>query len=136
MRKKPPTKHLKKHQFKPGVSGNPLGRPLNPIPRALKELTVETYRRVIEAVCTGNLDNLKAMIKDPTVSALQVGVASAFAKALEAGDYATIERIAERIVGKIPDELKVTSQNVNANLNATVDKEKVKAALAALENEV
>lgn len=130
-------KHLKAHQFKKGQSGNPEGgRVHNPITKALKNLTVETYREVIEAVCTGNVDNLRRMIEDPKTSALQVGVATAFAKALKAGDYATIERIAERIVGKIPDELKVSSSNVNANLNATIDKEKLKAALAHLESEV
>lgn len=124
------------YKFKPGQSGNPKGRPpLNPIQRALKNLTVETYRDVIQAVCTGNLDNLKAMVEDPSISALQVGVARAFLKAMQAGDYAVIERIAERIVGKIPDELKVSSSNVNANLNATIDKEKLKAALEHLEQE-
>lgn len=125
------------YKFKPGQSGNPKGRPpLNPIQRALKNLTVETYRDVIQAVCTGNLDNLKAMVEDPSISALQVGVARAFLKAMQAGDYAVIERIAERIVGKIPDELKVSSSNVNANLNATIDKEKLKAALEQLDQDV
>ncbi len=125
------------YKFKPGVSGNPKGRPpLNPIQRALKELTVETYRKVIETVCTGNIDNLRQMVEDPRTSALQVGVATAFMKALKAGDYATIERIAERIVGKIPDELKVSSANTNTNLNTSIDKSKLKAALAELENEV
>lgn len=131
------TPAMKAKQFKPGQSGNPKGRPpLNPIQRALKELTVESYRKVIETVCTGNLDNLKAMVEDPSVSALQVGVARAFLKAMQAGDYSVIERIAERIVGKIPDELTVTSTNRNANLNATIDSEKLKAALAKLEEDV
>lgn len=125
-----------KTRFKPGQSGNPKGRPLNPIPRALKELTVETYRKVIEVVCTGNLDELRRMVTDPKVSALQVGVARAFIKAMETGDYATIERIAERIVGKIPDELVVNSKNLNANINASVDKETMKKALAKLELDV
>lgn len=124
-------------QWKPGQTGNPNGRPpLNPIQRALKNLTVQTYREVIEAVCTGNLDRLREMVEDPTTSALQVGVATAFMKAIKAGDYAVIERIAERIVGKIPDELNVTSKNVNANLNAAIDTTKLKAALAKLEADV
>jgi len=130
------TKHLKPHQFKPGQSGNPEGRRPNPIARALKELTVDTYRKVIETVLSGNIDALRAMIQDPNTSALQVGVATAFLKALQAGDYATIERIAERIVGKIPDELNVNSKNLNANINATVDREKLKLALAKLQSEV
>lgn len=124
------------HRFKPGQSGNPAGRLPNPIPRALKELTVESYRKVIEAVCAGNLDELRRMVKDPKISALQVGVANAFIKALTSGDYATIERIAERIVGKIPDELVVNSKNLNANINASVDKETMKKALAKLELDV
>lgn len=137
MPKKPVPPQLLRNKFKPGQSGNPKGRPpLNPIQRALKNLTVETYRDVIQAVCTGNLDNLKAMVDDPKISALQVGVARAFLKAMQAGDYAVIERIAERIVGKIPDELKVSSTNVNANLNASIDKEKLKAALEQLESDV
>lgn len=130
-------KHLKPHHFKKGQSGNPAGgRIQNPITRALKNLTVESYRQVIEAVCTGNVDNLRAMIEDPKTSALQVGVATAFVKAIKAGDYAVIERIAERIVGKIPDELNVHAKNINANLNAALDPEKVKAALAQLERDV
>ncbi len=127
------------HMFRPGVSGNPNGRPIgtvNPIQKALKNLTIESYRECIEAVCTGNLANLKAMVDDPKISALQVGIARAFIKAMQAGDYAVIERIAERIVGKIPDELKVSSQNVNANLNASIDKEKLKAALEHLDKDV
>lgn len=124
-------------RFKKGQSGNPEGARLhNPITRALKNLTVESYRECIEAVCTGNLANLKAMVDDPKISALQIGIARAFIKAMQAGDYAVIERIAERIVGKIPDELKVSSSNVNANLNATIDKEKLKAALEQLDKDV
>lgn len=122
--------------IKKGEVRNPLGRRPNPIPKALRELTVESYRKVIEAVCTGNIDNLNAMINDPTVSALQVGVATAFVKALQSGDYATIERIAERIVGKIPDELNVNSKNLNANFNVAIDQNKVKAALEKLEKEI
>lgn len=132
------TKHLKKHQFKPGESGNPEGaRRHNPIQKALKNLTVTTYREVIEAVLTGNVDNLRVMIQDPKTSALQVGVARAFVKAIEAGDYGVIERIAERIVGKIPDELNVNSTNLNANLNTKpIDRAQLKAALAKLEADV
>lgn len=128
---------MKKHAFKKGVSGNPEGgRVHNPAIRALTKLTIETYRECVELVCTGNLTDLKEMAENPKTSALQVGIATAFMKAIKSGDYTVIERIAERIIGKIPDELKVTSQNVNANLNATIDKAKLKAAMDALEKDV
>lgn len=105
---------MKAAQFKPGQSGNPKGSLPNPITRALKALTVETYREVIELVLTGNLDALQVMIKDPKTPAIQVGVATAFVKAIQNGDYAVIERIAERIVGKIPDVVNVTTTNKTA----------------------
>ncbi len=132
MAKKPPPKA---YQFKKGVSGNPEGaRAHNPVTKALKNLTIETYREVIEAVCTGNLANLRVIIEDPNTSALQVGVAKAFVNAISSGDYAVIERIAERIVGKIPDELNVVSKNLNANVNSKpIDRKEVKDIVAKLE---
>lgn len=124
-------------RFKKGQSGNPEGsRAHNPAVKALKNLTIESYRECVEMVCTGNLSELKAMAENPKTSALQVGIATAFMKAIKSGDYTVIERIAERIIGKIPDELKVTSQNVNANLNTSIDKTKLKAAMKALEEDV
>ena len=141
MSKKKPTAGYKKppvhSQFKKGQSGNPEGgRAHNPAIKALKNLTVETYREVIELVLTGNLAQLKAMAEHPETSALQVGIATAFMKAIQSGDYSVIERIAERIVGKIPDELNVRSTNTNANLNTAIDKAKLKAAMAELEKDV
>lgn len=135
------TKHLAKHKFKPGQSGNPSGRPkMDPKARVLKELTVQSFRDVIEVVCTGNIGALEAMKDDPNISALQVGIAACMAKAMRDGDYPTIEKIAERIVGKIPDELNLVSKNLNANFNAGLTKEElkeeVKVALAALNSDV
>lgn len=126
--------------FKPGQSGNPGGVPLNPIAKALKELTVQTYREVIELVLTGNIDALKAMIKDQKTPAIQVGVATAFMKAIQTGDYGVIERIAERIVGKIPDEINLVSKNLNANVNlpteSAVTGEEISSAYDRFDSEV
>jgi len=124
-------KHLKAHQFKPGQTGNPEGaRRHNPIAKALKNLTVEAYRDIIKAACCGNLDHLRAMVKNPKMSALQVGVAQALAKAIERGDVEVVERLVSRIVGKIPDEINVNATNVNLNAEIDVPAEKVKAAIA------
>lgn len=128
---------LAKHTFKKGKSGNPEGARLhNPAIKALTKLTIESYREVIELVMTGNLTDLKEMAEHPKTSALQVGIATSFLKAIKDGDYGVIERIAERIIGKIPDELNVNSKNINANLNTSIDKAKLKAAYEALEKDV
>lgn len=122
--------------FKKGQSGNPRGGQMhNPAVKALKKLTIETYREVIELVLTGNLTDLKAMAENPATPALQVGIAAAFMKAIKSGDYTVIERIAERIVGKIPDVVNVNSTNTNTNLNS-IDKATLRQALAELEDDV
>lgn len=126
------------YKFKPGQSGNPSGRPkLTPIPNALKQMTKQSLRRVIRAVCKGNLDNLKAMAEDPKRSALEVAVASCFVKAISRGDYATVEHIVQRVTGKIPDEININSLNRNINFKqGPLDPKLVKAALAQLESEI
>jgi hypothetical protein len=140
-RKPPKTEHLKPTQFKKGQSGNPNGRPpLNPIQRALKELTVDTYREVVELVLTGNLDSLKEIAESKTAAAIQVGLARAFLKAIKEGNHEVIERMAERIVGKIPDQINLVSKNLNANMDvpaeSKVTHEEVKAAFDELDREV
>lgn len=131
---KNPPKHS---QFKKGKVANPEGgRTHNPATRALKNLTVESYREVIELVLTGRVQDLRAMAENPETPAIQVAVATSFLRAIREGDYTIVERIAERLVGKIPDEINLRALNVNANLNAKVDKDMLKAAMAALDDDV
>lgn len=134
---------LNETKWKPGTSGNPNGRPkgtTNPIQRALKELTIDTYREVIEMVLTGNLDALKEIAESKTAAAIQVGLARAFIKAIKEGDHEVMERMAERIIGKIPDQINLVSKNLNANMDvpaeSAVTVDEVKAAFNELEREV
>lgn len=130
--------HLKQHQFKKGQpSANPQGARLHdPVTKALKKLTLESYREVIELVLTGNLAALKAMAEHPDTPAIQVGVATSIMKAIKDGDPTVLERFAARIVGKIPDEINLNSNStVNATIN-TFDSEKLKAALAKIRSDV
>lgn len=139
MAKKILSKEFKAKQFKKGETGNPHGRPpISPIQRALRNLTLDTYREVIELVLTGNVEAVRAMIQDPKTPAIQVGVATAFMKAIKDGDYTVIERIAERIVGKIPDVVNVNAIN-NSKVAVTVstlDPSKLKEAWKKLQEDV
>ena len=111
---------MKATQFKPGQTGNPNGRPpLTKEQRALRTLTIERYREVIELALTGNLEELKAFIEDPDTPVIQVGVGTAILTAIKKGDASVLETFAARIVGKIPDEIKITS-NSNVNVNAGI----------------
>lgn len=133
---KPPPKHS---QFKKGNKANPLGgNAHNPALKALRKLTVESYREIIELVLTGNLAAIKKIAEDPNSTGLQVGISVAFLKAIKNGDYNVIERIAERIVGKIPDVVTV-NQNTNMNVAGSIrvfDKAALKAAMDEIDKEV
>lgn len=129
-------KHLSKHKFKKGVSGNPEGgRKHNPAMRALGKLTVEKFREVIQLVIEGKVQDLKDMAENPNTPAIQVGVAISFLKAMKNGDYPTIERMAERLVGKIPDELKIQPMTVNQKVSV-IDKTALAKAMLELKDEV
>lgn len=126
--------NIKKSQFKPGQSGNPSGKPKDPIRAALRNLTIKEYRDVIELAMVSNLQALQDLIKDPNTSAVQVGVGTAMIKAIKNGDINVIERLAERLVGKIPDKLEVTSNNKSVVTN--IDQAKLAEAIKQLENDV
>lgn len=134
--------HLKP-PWKKGQSGNPKGRPkgsVSVIPHALREISLPIFREVIETVLKGNMAALNAIIEDPEAPVIKVAVAKSFRKALKAGDYSTVERIIERIVGKIPDELNLVSKNMNANVSlpteSAVTKEEIGAAFDEFDRDV
>lgn len=95
---------MKATQFKKGQSGNPQGARLhNPHLKALKRITNEAYKSIIEVVMTGTIEDLKAIADNPKSSAVEVGIARAFFNAVKNGDYSVIDKISERIIGKVKD---------------------------------
>lgn len=139
-KKKKDASHLAGFQFKPGKSGNPQGRPRNPIPDALRHLTRQSFQRVIKFAVKGNVDQLSVVIRDPASSVLEVAIASCLLKAIQRGDYGTVESILSRVLGKTPDHVivdaKTQNQNLNVNVSAAVDSARLKAAMRKLEEEV
>jgi len=108
------TPKMKEMQFKKGETGNPNGRPpISKELRAVREITLDAYREVIDRILTGTVEELKEFAKDPTTPVLQVGVASAILHAIRKGDAAVIEQFAARLVGKIPDVIKLDSMNTH-----------------------
>jgi hypothetical protein len=121
--------------IKPGEVKNPKGRPiLSPEIKELRSLTIDVYREVIQIVMTGTLAELKVMAEDPKTAAFKVGIAVCVMKAIKEGDYATIERISERIIGKIPEVVTVTG---NFTREVTeIDPVMLRAAMDRLQRDV
>lgn len=126
--------HIKKYQYKKGQSGNPRGPIANPVTKALKKLTIESFREAIELALSSNLAALRDLARHPETPAVQVGIAVAFLKAIEKGDWSIMEAITARIVGKIPDKLEVTSDNTHTL--SVVNQTKIAEAMAKLESDV
>jgi hypothetical protein len=92
--------------IKKGQIMNPEGaRSHNPIKKELKKFTNSYLVSVIELAVMGNLQGLAAVVKNPDSPAIQVGIAKALHKAIENGDWGTLESIVQRVVGKIPDRV-------------------------------
>jgi hypothetical protein len=133
---KPPPLHSR---FKKGEIRNPEGARAHkkPFDLKLRKLTIDTYREIIELVLSGDRTELVARANNPKTPALEAGIITSVLKAIKNGDYSVIERIAERIIGKIPDVVKVQSLNTNIDgANLPVDMVAVRAAMKKLEEDV
>lgn len=123
--------HLARHAFKPGQSGNPTGRPVNPLRKALRKFTIKEYRKAIELAVQGDIEKLERIAMSKTHSVLRVGVARALLKAVRKGDWETFEAIAARIVGKIPDHLVLEGDPAKPVGHAPMGPAEIAAAVAA-----
>lgn len=118
---------------KPGEVLNPKGN-TNTELRRIRQLTVIGYGRVIELAMTSNLTELKALMNDKEATAIELGVVTSLVKAIERGDVDVFERLASRIVGKIPDKIQI-EQAITVSVSFD-DREKLRATMAKLRADV
>lgn len=84
--------------FQKGNNANPLGAAAhNPI----RKITHEIFKDIVELALTSNIEALQAIVKDPKTPSIKVGVATSLVTAIKRGDWQTLERIIERLVGKV-----------------------------------
>jgi hypothetical protein len=90
------------HQFKPGQSGNPGGKPKG-------ILTNDKIQGVIGRFADMTRDELQAVIQNQKSSMLEITVASILAQAAKGGDYTRLEFLLSRTIGKVKDQLEVST---------------------------
>ena len=100
---------------KKGEVRNPLGGAShNKALKGLRRFTNEYLKELIELAVMGNMQGLVNIIKDPDAPAIKVGIAKSLVQAITKGDWAVLERIVERIVGKVPV---ILEQHVNQTIS-------------------
>lgn len=94
--------HLKKHQFKPGQSGNINGRPKKPF-------TVQNIEKVFMELIGHTTSEIKEVVKDPKTPILTRIVAEQLL--LAGSNSSNFNTIFDRIIGKVKDVSEVSMHN-------------------------
>ncbi len=74
-----------KHVQKGQILNPEGGRAMNPLVKALRRLTLDSYREVIELALDSNVDALKALVANKETPAIQVGIATSLLRAISKG---------------------------------------------------
>lgn len=122
-----PPKHT---QFKKGQSGNPHGVPKEKV--MVRKFTSEQLTKAIELAMSMTVEQADKIVNDKTLTLPEKVVLRAIVDSAQHGNYSKFYEIAEFILGKIPNKIEIIS-SLKEKLE---DKEKVKAAIKAIENEV
>lgn len=100
------TDHLGDHQFKPGQSGNPNGRPK--LPEDLKKarrLNQIAVGRIINEYMNLSITELKFELEDESTSALEAMIGKIIVEAHKFGDYSRVNFLFDRMIGKVTDKV-------------------------------
>lgn len=120
-------------RFKPGQSGNPRGAGAhNHELKAIRRLTKEDVATVGALILEGNLDRLKEVSKDPNASVIKVWFASVAIKAISRGDPSALNIILNRIIGRVPEEIRHTGADGGPMQIANMTPDQAKAEAQAI----
>jgi len=89
--------------WKPGRSANPGGVPKDPIKIALREFTPESIKALFSEILKKDADEILALRQDQTQPVIVQMLASIATHAVYDGDMQRLDRLLDRIIGKVPD---------------------------------
>lgn len=128
--KKPP----KQHQFKKGEVRNPKGINISPERRALKDLTEKSLSDAIQKVFTSTEQECLELLNDKETSLGHKLILRAAVDATQNGNYTKFNEILERVLGKVPTKVDMTTKGESINIT-TEDRTKIKTLVKEVENE-
>jgi hypothetical protein len=98
---------------KKGEVRNPNGgRAHNGLKAQLKKLTTKELSDMIELVMTKPVSELQKIAMNPNEISLKVGIASAMVRMINKGDFETLEKMLQRVVGKVKDEVDLNHNGI------------------------
>lgn len=109
--------HLAAYRWKKGFAPNPTGINQDPEIKKLKRLTTKELVELGSFLLDNNIYKLQEMaeeaIKNPDSehSSLKIWIARIILKSSQKGDARALDTLLNRIVGKVPDRVKVEDDN-------------------------
>lgn len=98
-------------QFKPGQSGNPNGRPPAPATiRAMKSWNQVKFAELLNEYVELTQDQLAEKLKSGGCTMLEEMIMSIMLHAKKKGDHQKMEFLLNRLIGKVPNEIDVTTK--------------------------
>lgn len=92
--------------FKKGESGNLNGRPGLPSDlKQIKALKPSFVRNVISKISRMTEGELKAHIKNPYTTVIDLTISKIFQKSVDSGDYMRLNFLLDRSIGKVKEEM-------------------------------
>ncbi len=94
--------------FVKGVSGNPKGRPkLDPDLKAIENLTKDELRKIVSRLSRMSEPEVIELMQNTATPILERSVAATLLKSVEFGDPIRLDRLLDRAIGKVSDEIKL-----------------------------
>ena len=109
------------------------GRPR--LPKAVKEarkLTKVEFESVVHAMSFMTRAELKAKMKDPTTTVLELMVGALASEAVNRGDHNRMEFIHNRMVGKVPDKVQHGGEDGGPIRYSDLSEKEIKARLQTI----
>ncbi len=103
-----------------GQSGNPKGRP--PVPehlRIARKMNKAKFQEILQKYIHCSVGELKETLLDPKSTAIELSVVKILHESILKGDQKRLEFILDRLIGKVRNELDVTTggETLNGDLD-------------------
>ncbi len=102
-----------KHKFSKGNKANPHGRPkLTPEEQAIRKLTKAEVVEITSLILKGDRTELEGLVKAMGTPIFQAMIASVSVKIIKTGDMDALDKLLNRLIGKVKEEVEVSGEGL------------------------